>query len=238
MTLEPHLDQGEDAYNNQDIEGAIAAYSAAIAENPDDARPHVRRGQIYLINGDCKRALPDFQRALKLDGELVDAWYGLADAYRCLDRVEESIAAYGQVIAREPRYGLAYLARAIVYGVNDQPANALADAHRAIELLPDDSDAYFVRGWVYGNSNDPARALADFGRAVELEPAHTHAYAEAANLLLEQQPEQALAAVNRAIELDPEFAFAYYVRANVYKALGNESRARSDARKARSLEKS
>src|SRR5262249_39076420 len=51
-----------------------------------------------------------------------------------------------------------------------QPAEALADAARAIELGSESPREWFCRGWAYLRLAQWDRAIADFSKALEIEP--------------------------------------------------------------------
>jgi tetratricopeptide (TPR) repeat protein len=238
MTLEAQLARAEDISDEGDNVAAVKAFAEAVKQNPADPRAYIRRGQVNLAEGAFKLALADFQRAQKLQPDSIDVLYGVGDAYAGLQRPIDSIAAYDRVIALAPDYGLAYLSRAAVCMMLEDISSALANAHRAAELLPGDVDVFLFRGWIYYASGDHTRAQADHDRAIELAPNVAHGYAGRGRILLENQEfDRALADLNRAIELDPEHTMAYQSRAELYRALGDERSARADSRKASSLEK-
>jgi cytochrome c-type biogenesis protein CcmH/NrfG len=57
---------------------AVRLASAAAAWQPWSAEPERLLGEIYLANGDMRRAKHSFARAVRLDPRDVAAWYGLA----------------------------------------------------------------------------------------------------------------------------------------------------------------
>jgi cytochrome c-type biogenesis protein CcmH/NrfG len=57
---------------------AVRLASAAAAWQPWSAEPERLLGEIYLANGDTRRAKHSFARAVRLDPRDVAAWYGLA----------------------------------------------------------------------------------------------------------------------------------------------------------------
>ena len=67
--------QGLVALQEQDGNGAIAAFTKAIQFNPRDALAYVNRGLAYSRAGDFRQAQSDFSRALEVDARQGVAYY-------------------------------------------------------------------------------------------------------------------------------------------------------------------
>ena len=96
-----YVDRGTLRLLNDDVEGAVADYDAAIVAAPGYAAAYVWRGQALDAEGEDRRAIEDFDRAVALDPQ---AW--------------QAYGARGLLLARtgEPDRALADLARAIELG--------------------------------------------------------------------------------------------------------------------------
>jgi tetratricopeptide (TPR) repeat protein len=53
-------------FRKKQYDQAIADYNQAIRLDPKDPRPYYNRGGAYLNQGDRKRAVEDYRKALKL----------------------------------------------------------------------------------------------------------------------------------------------------------------------------
>jgi tetratricopeptide (TPR) repeat protein len=95
-----YVDRGTLRLPNDDIEDAVADYDAAMPP-PGHAAAYVWRGQALDAEGEDRRAIEDFDRAVALDPQ---AW--------------QAYGARGLMLARtgEPEHALADLARAIELG--------------------------------------------------------------------------------------------------------------------------
>lgn len=130
---------------------------------------------------------------------------------------ERVIALYGQAIALDSAFALAYAGRAIMYRklyiitieAGERPARlARADAERAVRLDPALPDAYVALGdYYYWGARNLDSAAAAFDAALRLEPNHAGALGyRAAVLALRGRPDEALALDRRAADLDPRSA--------------------------------
>jgi tetratricopeptide (TPR) repeat protein/transcriptional regulator with XRE-family HTH domain len=193
-----------------DLDGAIEAYSQALAAQPGMASANYNRGLAYLRRGQTG----DFARAI--------------------DDLSQAIAALPPDAVLLTNRGAAYLhlasdpAEAPDLHPEEAMARAIRDFDRAIELDPSIVQAYFNRGLAYVRQDDKGRWLLDFEHVLTLEEDH----AGAANALcwafaLEQAPESALPYCERAVDLDPSGA-SRDSRAIVYAELGRYTEAIAD----------
>lgn len=77
---------------------------AEIAIQLDPYNIDARRNYAYILEryGDYGGAIQQYQQALRINNNLLDLWYGLARNYRGNGQIDESIAAYEQIIIRTP----------------------------------------------------------------------------------------------------------------------------------------
>jgi tetratricopeptide (TPR) repeat protein len=70
---------------------------SAIPE-PSSSKEYQLRGYAYYTAGDFSQAVMDFEKAISLDSDDVEAQYGLALTLKMQDRVEESANAFRRVL--------------------------------------------------------------------------------------------------------------------------------------------
>jgi len=58
--------RGLDALNQDDLDTAIAEFTAAIADDPKNPFSYIRRGTAYEKKGDAASAIGDYRKVLKL----------------------------------------------------------------------------------------------------------------------------------------------------------------------------
>ncbi len=148
-----------DAYARQGRhELAIRDYSEAIELIPQ-ASFFNKRGQALMGLGKFDRAIPDFHRALQLDGEYASAWNNR---------------------------GLAYMRRGEMVRSTEHVPQALSDFSRAITLEPTNSAAWYNRGLLHANVGEEGLAIGDLRKVIELTPDNAVPYADLARVLLRQ----------------------------------------------------
>jgi tetratricopeptide (TPR) repeat protein len=193
-----------------DLDGAIEAYSQALAAQPSMASANYNRGLAYLRRGH----VGDFAGAV--------------------DDLSQAINSFPEDAGLLTNRGAAYLQLASTPAeVSDlQPeeavAQAIQDFDRAIEIDPGIVQAYFNRGLAYVRQDDKASWLPDLERVLSLEPDHAGAHnALCWAFALEQAPATALPYCERAVTLDPTGA-SRDSRAIVYSELGRYAEAITD----------
>ena len=82
---------------------AILFFTTQIKKTPKDASLYAKRGKAYQENGDYARALPDYDKALKLNPKLPEPYTGRAVIYlmkkdydKCWENVHQAEALGGQ----------------------------------------------------------------------------------------------------------------------------------------------
>ena len=193
------------------------------------AADHSNRGNTYHALGRHAEALADYGAALRLDPNLVLAYYNRGNTYADLGRHAEALADYGAAIKINPNDAHAYVNRGKTYHALGRHAEGLADCDAAIRLDPHDAQAHSNRGITYAALGRQAEALADFGAAIRLDPNYAKAHYNRGNTYdsLGRHAE-ALADFDAAIRLDPHDATAHSNRGNTYDDLGRHAEALAD----------
>jgi tetratricopeptide (TPR) repeat protein len=104
VTAADYLAQGDDAFDRGDCAYAIAAYSQAIALDPQYAEAYNNRAYAYMMEEDYARALPDLDRAIQLRPTYIHALMNRGDIYNydyAIDR-QKAVADYDRIIAQGP----------------------------------------------------------------------------------------------------------------------------------------
>ncbi len=145
-----------------------------------DAYNHYLKGRYHFNRREPPRAIAEFERALSLDPNYVEAHTGMADSF-CI------YGFYGGVPTLEAF------------------ARARTSAERARQLDPDSADAHVSLGLVehyYGWNFD--RFERELRRAIELEPRSAAAYSWLGlNLAFRNRTDEALEVARRAAALEP-----------------------------------
>ena len=171
---------------------AIAKWEAIanLVENTDRnqaARAHHSVGYLYstsraeIESGSTdedilKRAVQAFNEAIRLQPDLVTAYYNRGNSKAELDRHADAIADYDEAIRLQPDLASAYYSRGLSKAKLEQYSDAIADFDEAIRLQPDLADSYHNRGGSKIKLEDYKGAIADFDEAIRLRPDLAGAY--------------------------------------------------------------
>ncbi len=96
----------------------------------------------------------------------------LDHGWACVDKgkYDDAIARYGEAIALDPDFAVAYALRGYAYNNNGAFDRAIADFTKAITLNSELSLAYKDRGYAHEKMGAKEQAIADFRKALEIDP--------------------------------------------------------------------
>ena len=141
----------------------------------------------YRAKGEPDRAIPDYDRAIKLNRN--DA-VALRQPRPRLSRHPRLRARASRISTRRsrsiPDYILALNDRGIAYAAKGNVERAIQDFDQAILLDPRDGFAYNNRGLAYRNRGEVDRAIKDYDQAILLNSNYVLAYYNRGNAYLRQ----------------------------------------------------
>ena len=138
--------------------GIQAAYAAA---NPTDPAAQVTAGESALQAGQIDKALDNFQRALQIAPNRVDAHYGLARTYLARNQSEEAVAEFQIVVRAEPRHIRALNGMGIALDLLGRGREAQSAYRAVLATAPDDRAARNNLGLSLLLSGDYGGAVAE-----------------------------------------------------------------------------
>lgn len=139
----PDEDAGTAAIAKGDADGAIAAFTRAIDSKDKIATPlydHIMRGLAYANKGMNEQALADFDAAVKLKPDDLDARFrrgGLRVLLKQYPEAIEDLTVVVQAGQADPKTAAAYSLRGASYDAVGQYNNGNADEDKACELNKD-----------------------------------------------------------------------------------------------------
>jgi tetratricopeptide (TPR) repeat protein len=126
-----------------DVDGAVGAYTKALAYNPINPRVHMSLGKIYYgEKGLYYESVTAYKKAIDLDPGSVEARMGLGEVYEDKGLYKEAIEEYRRVIDLDPKHTGAMYNLALVYEKVD-PQESITLWERYIALasqLPSEKD--------------------------------------------------------------------------------------------------
>lgn len=163
-----HADSAEDRVRHGDLQGALAEFSRAIAENPNFVRARAGMGDIYRIQSDWARAALQYEAAATLQPDNAMLHYYIGLMLHLQNRVSEAVSAYLYAYRIAPNHFETNLNLANAYYQLDDLEQARAHAQRAVALRPDDGNARFTLGEIYATQGLHEEAVTEFQQAAEL----------------------------------------------------------------------
>lgn len=149
---------------------AVAACDRLLARNPEDAKAYYHRGNAYYFRNDYKRAIADFNQAIRR-APASEMYTARAMIYDRQGDWERAFADYSRAIQLDPdANSFPYAVRGTIYRIyKGDYDRAIADFNQAMRLEPTDGRNFLDRGQAFEDKGDLSRALADFDEALRLE---------------------------------------------------------------------
>ncbi len=187
-SAEDYLKRGVARVEQGNLDGAIADYARAIEINSRLAPGFLcrggeiavsdlfnalalnNRGFAHYRNGDWDQALADFDRAIRMQPRLADAYSNRGNVWQQKGELQKALFDFNQAIKLNPRHSAAFNNRANLYQANGELAEAILDYTRSIAIEPAKATAFANRGLTFLQLGRSREAEADFKRAIELTP--------------------------------------------------------------------
>jgi len=131
---------------------------------------HIDRGIDYAEDGDLEAAIAEFEEAIALNPESVNAHGNLGIACVQLERFEEGIAAYQEALKLDPEHADLHYNLGLAYRKAGRPDDAVTAYERAVELAPDMFDAHKNLGLVHADEGRTEEAITALERYLEVRP--------------------------------------------------------------------
>lgn len=190
---------------------------------------YIRRGDRAYDEGDFRKALNEYSKAIKLDPGNTAAYNNRGYVYDELEQYEKAIADYTKAIEINQSYATAYSNRGASYYELKQHESAVKDCIKAIELKPNNATFHNNLGTVYCELNQHDKAIEQYTKAIEIEPNDTDFYNNRGAAYSEVgQHERAIEDFTMAIQINPNKRKFYQRRAEAYRAIGDETNAEAD----------
>ncbi len=199
----------------------------ASHEDLDDLM--VARGNAYYRLKNYRRALVDYDEAIRLDPRDSASYFNRGLVYEELGDTRRALQNYGEAIRLKPDDSEAYLNRGLVFLNTAKFDEALPDFSRAHELDPKNPWPLANRGITYAWKNDRARAEADLKAARAIDPSNPVVpRAEGLLAMNSGDMSRAVSHLTEAIKAEPDNQWSFAMRAEAYRRLGEHEKARAD----------
>lgn len=192
----------------------VLLWEDAAAKTPGQARPYVNLALAHRREGRFERAAELYEKALSLDGTLVEAMYGFGLSLEGTGRREEALHVYRRAREVAPDYGPAYDAEAELLNRMGKTADAVRLLRRGLELCGEEPRRLHLIGDYsveLGNIEEGGRY---YRRALRMDGDDERAAIGVARSLIETgRPE-------KAVEVLAPFFNGYRGSAHLFNTLG------------------
>jgi len=225
------------AYQEVDLDRAIAAYREAIRLKPSLTAYHASLGEALAENGQLDEAIAAYREAIRLKPDWAGAYHLLGLAFFERGFLDEAVATCREAIRLSPDWAVAHYNLGNTLRKKGLLDEAIAAYHEAIRLKPDLAEAYHNVGIVLDDKGLLDEAITAYREAIRIRPddAATHHNFGIA-LRKKGLLDEAIAAYREAIRLEPDNVGAYYNLGNALRDMGQQNKAIAAYREAIRLE--
>jgi tetratricopeptide (TPR) repeat protein len=205
----------------------LAKLNAQLKREPRNGKLYIRRGDLLFAQHEFDRAVVDYDRAIRLNPKLDQAWFGRGMALGRAGKLDRAIADLTVFVQRNPESSVGFTKRGIRRVWNGDLKQARRDLERAIELDPGNSEAHDDLGVLFARDHEYALAMQHFRKAIRHDASYAKAYHNlATTYYLKGNPKESLTWVEGALALDPENRNSLLLKSEALLALGREDEAR------------
>ena len=210
-------------------DGDARNFRMAVARRPHFAAAHFMLGRIAHRAGDGKAAIESYDRAVRLNPRLMEAFRGRGEARLEAGDIDGAVRDYDVALRLAPGDAVSLAGRALSLIASGRGDLALADADAALKSDRSMAIAWNARGMIRMATRDFPGALEDFQEAIRLAPKDPLSHANRGRLRhLRGDPEGAVADLSRSLDLKPGQARVHHDRATARLAKGDPDGALAD----------
>lgn len=198
-----------------------------IEKDPVNAEAYMLRGNINSAQEKYEPALADFEKALEIKPEYLEAIYGKALTLFFKDEIKEASDLIDDALKSHPDYASLYYCRGLIQNTREKYAKAIDDFNKAFDLeISNKFDLFLNRGVSYLNLAEYDNAREDLNKAIEMEPYNASAYHSRGRVLYElKEYENAVSDFQRSLELNPKNEVAFFNLGMAFYRMGKKTEA-------------
>jgi tetratricopeptide (TPR) repeat protein len=134
------------------------------------ARIYNNRGVSYRRLKQYRRAIQDYDEAIRLNSRVALAYYNRGIVYGILRQYSRAIQNYDEALRLSPRFAIAYNNRGNAYSNLKQYRRAIQDYDEVLRLDPRYAIAYYNRGLAYEALGQKKEAVRNYRQSLRLDP--------------------------------------------------------------------
>ena len=159
-------------------------------------------GRLYLKNKQYKKAVEEYEKAIALNLQGIEAYNGIGIAYAMLKRYSDAIEAQQKALALQPDFAEAYAGLGLAYLMQNGVDLALKNYRQAVRLNPQFLEAHLKIGIILLNQKRYAEAASAYQKAITLNPENAEAYHNLGVCYAHQEKtEDALSTLQKSVDI-------------------------------------
>ncbi len=164
-----HNNKGEIFLLKNGIDSACEIFKEITEKFPDYPCGHYNMGIIYQKKGERKKALKEFNKAIKLEPS-ARFYNGLSSVYCDEGNFDRAIICLEKALKIDRLYRMSYINLSKVYLIQKKFNGAIKACEKALEISPGDSAVYNQLGRIYQSAGDFDRAIEFYLKVLEISP--------------------------------------------------------------------
>ncbi len=162
-------------------------------------------GSTNLALQNFKRAITNFNKAIKLNSNIPTIYYNLGLAYHHIGNMDDAILNYKKAIDIKPDYDEALNNMGMSLEEKGDIVGAIDKYNKVLAINPKHAGAYYNLGNVFYSKDNLVLAIENFNRAIDIEPDYSDAYFNLGNALNKQgKLKEAIETFKRAFLIEPD----------------------------------
>ena len=138
----------------------------------DEADRHFHLGVVYHQQGLFDAAIVEYQKAIRLNLNNVEAYNNLGLIYIKQGKLDLAIAEFKRAIEIKLDYAEAHYNLGTIYLEQGKREEAVAALKKTIAIDPNDADAHNNLGFAYAKEGRLSEAMLAFQKAIQINPNH------------------------------------------------------------------
>ncbi len=200
-----------------------------VQKSPGNARGYYALGNIYQSKGLLDPAIEEYQTALRLKPDYVQAHNNLGNAYKSKGLSDQAIEQYQTALRLKPDYSEAHYNLGNVYETKGLLDRAIEEYQTALRLKPDLVEAHNNLGNAYKSKGLSDQAIEQYQTALRLKPDYSEAHNNLGNAYKSKGlSDQAIEQYQTALRLKPDYPEAHFNLGLIYLNNGAKEMARTE----------
>lgn len=146
----------------------LESLKSVIPQLSFSAGDYVKQGNAFFFEGRYDEAILSYEKALQLNPDFYEAWFGEASVLLISQQYEEAVEAYNEAIMLRPDSYEAHFGQASAYRKLQQWEAAIIAYDRALQLRPEQPKPWFNKACCQAAQGDYEGAIASLSQAIQL----------------------------------------------------------------------